>query len=286
MPVDRTLRDVVEPVIAELVARAPHAAGRAMLVGALCRDVLHREAGHDFPLRSTSDLDLALAVDRWDGFGEVARMLPRRRTAAQVRFQLAGTKVDLIPFGGIEDPDGAVPLEASAEPLDVLGFVDVWETARTLVLSDGLSVRIPTVAGYAMLKLAAWATRSRVGEYKDAGDLACVMYWYQRSAAISDRLYSEEQGTQILEHVWTRPEDASLDEHTVLLAVDATSLLSPARRAALAARWVDVDDRLLATYLTNRSLPGWSTPGQPGLIEHARSLRVGIVLAATGRAPS
>lgn len=53
-PADPTLRDVVHPVVAELVERVPAAAGHLMLVGALCRDVLlERGDGVDDDLLAT-----------------------------------------------------------------------------------------------------------------------------------------------------------------------------------------------------------------------------------------
>ncbi|MFS0704710.1 hypothetical protein AB6N23_09335 [Cellulomonas sp. 179-A 9B4 NHS] len=195
---DPTLRDGVLPVVAELTEHVPQAAGRLMLVGALCRDVLHREWGHSFPLRRTGDLDLALAIDGWETYDEVVRELPRASGPAQVRHRIAGTMVDLVPFGGVEHPDGAVPLRRDADPLDVLGFRDVWADARPVALGDDLVIRLPTVAGYTALKLASWAARSRYGEYKDAGDLACASYWYLHSSTVEDRLYGDEHGQRIL----------------------------------------------------------------------------------------
>lgn len=275
---DPTLRHVVEPVVAELVSRVPAAAGHLMLVGAVCRDVLHREAGHPFTLRRTGDLDLALAVDSRARYDDVVRGLPRLRTSAQVRVELAGVNVDLVPFGGVESPDGGVPLEEGAEPLDVFGFGDVWSAARVVRLGAGLELRVPTVPGYTVLKLAAWAARSRVGEFKDAGDLACAMFWYRHSPAVVDRLYGEERGQQLLAHAWSQEAATSLDAHTLLLADDAVALLTPARRAELINRWAQVDENLLATYLENANLPGWPRRGSPALAECVRSLRIGMTL--------
>lgn len=277
-PADPTLRDLVLPVVSELTARVPRAGGHLMLVGALCRDVLHREAGHTFQLRRTGDLDLALAVDDWERYEEVVEALPPVRGSAQVRYELAGTKVDLIPFGGVEQPAGAVPLRADAAPLDVLGLGDVWEAAREVVLRDDLTVRLPTAAGYAALKLASWSTRSRDGEYKDAGDLACAAFWYAHSPTVSDRLYDEERGRMILTDSWI---DEGRVASTVLLADDAMAVLTPPRRAELLTRWGAVEDDLLATYMDNPLLPRWPRRGNPDLGAHARSLRVGMALGPT-----
>jgi predicted nucleotidyltransferase len=273
---DPTLRDLVEPVVAELIDRAPAAAGHLMLVGALCRDVLHREAGQSFALRRTSDLDLALAVDSQERFEEVGRLLPRAQSSAQVRYELAGVKVDLVPFGGVESPAGAVPLTPGIEPLDVFAFGDVWDAARVIRLNGGPELRIPTVPGYTVLKLGAWATRSRYGEFKDGGDLACAMYWYQNSPAVHDRLYENDRGHHILGHAWAH--DPPLDAHTLMLADDAVGLLTTPNRIELINRWAQVEDDLLTTYLDNGNLEGWPTRGSSILAGHVRSLREGLHL--------
>ncbi|QCB92565.1 hypothetical protein [Cellulomonas shaoxiangyii] len=186
-PADPTLRDVVTPVVADVIERAPQVAGHLMLVGALCRDVLHRQEGH-------------------------------------------------------------------------------------------LAIRLPTVPGYTALKLASWAARSRYGEYKDAGDLACASYWYLTSSTVEDRLYGGERGQRILTDAWNQDRTTAVVASTVLLADDAMTVLTPSHRAELLARWEGVDDNLLATYSDNPLLPGWPRRGHPGLAEHTRSLRTGMTL--------
>jgi len=61
-----------------------------------------------------------------------------------------------------------------------------------------ITIRIPSVAGYASAKLAAWLDRSAYGEPKDARDLRLALWWYAESAATADRLYDTEEGNAIL----------------------------------------------------------------------------------------
>ena len=266
------LRDVVAPVVTEL-ERVGVTPGALMLVGAVCRDVLHRAAGHTSSLRSTGDLDLALAVDGWAAYRQLTEHLDPIRIGSQIRYRVADMAVDIIPFGGLEDPDGQVPTGTHDGPMNVLGFGDVWQAATTINLPGGSCVRVPTIPGFAVLKLSAWASRSREGEYKDGADLACAMFWYQNLGTVHDRLYDEEREASVLER-------AGLDEPLAavrLLIADALDCLTPPRRQDLRALWATTADHgnLLATYLENTRLVGW--PRGARLLEYADAVRAAFV---------
>jgi len=225
-----------------------------MLVGATCRDALHIGQGHTFSLRGTDDLDLALAVADLDQFEQISANFSLRRYAAGlVRHRIAGMAVDLVPFGpGVEEPDGVV---APVEPMSVFGFQDVLAASRTVELKSGNKVHVPSVAGYTLLKLKAWADRSTFHQYKDGGDLACTMFWYQNDTAVSDRLYTEPYGIGHLLAADTDPDIAAVR----LLVDDALRLLSADRRAELRSTWEHFSggDALLTRHLPNRSLNPW-----------------------------
>lgn len=87
--------------------------------------------------------------------------------------------------------------------------------------------------GYAALKLAAWRDRSEVGRYKDATDLAAVLFWYTSSAAITDRLYAEEHGQELL-LAYQLDQDLAAAH---LLGEDIAETVGPERRDELFARW-------------------------------------------------
>jgi predicted nucleotidyltransferase len=248
---EATLRDVVAPVVTELelVGVDP---GDLMLVGAVCRDVLHLAAGHTSSLRSTGDLDLALAVDGWATYRRITGQLEPIRELSPIRFRVAGVAVDIVPFGDLEDPDGQVPTTPHDVPMNVVGFQDVSRTATSVGLPGGSTIRVPTIPGFTVLKLSAWASRSRTGDYKDGADLA--------------------RGIQRLEH-------AELDEPVaavMLLIGDALDFLSPAGRQGLRSLWDTVADRedLLATYLENTRLTDW--PRGERLLTYADAVRAAL----------
>jgi predicted nucleotidyltransferase len=56
----------------------------------------------------------------------------------------------------------------------VWAFDEIHSGALPLVLSPELTIRIPTVAGFAAAKLGAWLDRAEWLEVKDAADLALI----------------------------------------------------------------------------------------------------------------
>lgn len=64
-----------------------------------------------------------------------------------------------------------------------------YGVAHDLRVNDDLVIRIPTPAGFGLLKLAAWMDRHPSGQYKDADDLGTLLHWYRTSGTIDDRLF-------------------------------------------------------------------------------------------------
>ncbi|WP_402469897.1 hypothetical protein [Isoptericola aurantiacus] len=194
---------------------------------------------------------------------------------------MAGIPVDLMPFGvDVEEPDGEVTPAPHQEAMSVFGFQDVWNDATVVDLGGTGPVRIPTVAGYTLLKLRAWLDRAAHPNYKDGPDLACAMYWCVDpkeigtfSATFRDRLYDTNTG---LAHL----ESTDFDEATAAvrqLAADAAALLNPGRRAELRSDWTaGPEDAVLAGNLGNTQLLGWPLHGDARLSRYAAAVRQGL----------
>lgn len=150
---------------------------RIMLVGARCRDI-HQRSFRDQPAgRMTHDIDFALAIESWDDFKVLKREFPSP-TGAWQQVEIGGIPVDLVPFGEVENP----PREVSGDNnhvLNVAGFRQVFDDASDYSLTDTLSVKLPSVPGFAGLKLHAWLDRGPQGQYKDAVDIALILSWYE-----------------------------------------------------------------------------------------------------------
>lgn len=99
-------------VVSDLQLAAP--AARPLLVGAMARDVLLQHAHGIQPRRATEDIDLAIMTADWDDFRALCQAMidsPYFKPLAEIRHKFrhrGGSPVDLIPFGGVQDPGGQV----------------------------------------------------------------------------------------------------------------------------------------------------------------------------------
>lgn len=98
---------IVDEVVAELVHGGIIAPENIMLLGAECRDILHRAHGHSSALQGTEDVDIGLAINDWDVHGAALKRFTRTGDTG-IRYRIAETPVDIMPFGRVEDPRGEV----------------------------------------------------------------------------------------------------------------------------------------------------------------------------------
>lgn len=182
---------LVDQIVSDLVSRGADPE-RLMVVGAEARDWLHHVGfGRSDEVRSTSDVDIAIATDHWDTYEGVVRGYPRTG-ANGVRFIVAGLEVDVMPFGAVEDPDGVVEPARRREQMSVFGMADVFAGATVVSLPCGERVRFPTAPGYVLLKLRAWVDRGAVND-RDARDLALAVDWYCQDEAVRDASWDEDR---------------------------------------------------------------------------------------------
>jgi predicted nucleotidyltransferase len=229
--------DLVAPigrVVADASVRIGLQADRVMVVGAWCRDIWHAALGHQFRTAATQDLDLAAAVDSWAMFDAIASTYPQVGDSG-IRFLVADMKVDVLPFGKVEDPVGNSEPPTRAEGMSVWAFSEVFAGSASLNLGDGGTIRIPTVPGYVATKLAAWLDRSEWNETKDASDIALALYWYAESDDVHDRLYDTEVGQAAL-----LAEELDVTRAAAhLLGIDVGTEIGSKRMVELRERWPD-----------------------------------------------
>ncbi|MDZ7578915.1 MAG: hypothetical protein U0904_12180 [Candidatus Nanopelagicales bacterium] len=224
-----------------------------MIVGAECRNILHAAQGHAFLLRSTSDLDIGIALPDWVVFNDLAARLTPIRSSSRIRYLVGDIAVDLLPFGDVEEPSGTVTPPRRNSALRVPAFTEVFDRALVLPLPNDRNVRIPSPAGYAALKMYAWVERSLNFDDRDAADLATVTYWYQESAHVRNRLYDTAEGRELLA-------DAELDlvlASAMLLSHDVAHEIGSDRTQELKAAWSQTDLDYLASSFGHETLPGW-----------------------------
>lgn len=272
---DPALLQLLDAVVSEILAKSRRLQPEdIMVVGAACRDILQSAQGHDFRLRATADVDLGLAIASWTAYDELTEGLARAGDTG-IRFRIAGVPADLLPFGPVEDPPGTVTPTTRRESMNVWGFAEVFKNALPLPLRGGSTIRIPTIAGYTALKLAAWLDRSAYDEYKDASDIATAIYWYLESKAVEDRIYETDHGNQLLieEKLNTSMVSARL------MGEDIAATVGHTRISELAERWPGLRSEQLGPSMTVVNAPRWpSAPGDRN--ELAAAMERGIGLAS------
>ncbi len=248
--------DIVDSVVGELVADGRIRPETIMLLGAECRDILHRAHGHQFSLRGTSDVDVGLAIDDWNAHDAVLSQFTATGTTG-IRYRISGMSVDIMPFGSIEQPRGEVsPSRRLEQPFSVFAFQEVFQASLPLILPSGVAIRIPTPAGYSALKVRAWRDRWTASfETKDGPDLATIVYWYSEDADVASRLWETLEGISLLESVgFDYPVAAAK-----LLGMDTIALIGSERASELRPLWDELDLDELAKVFGDAVLPGWPT---------------------------
>lgn len=245
----------ISRVVESLVDVARVTPDAMMVVGAWCRDLWHHRLGHVFTTTVTRDIDVALALPSWEAFRRIASAFPAVGDTG-IRFRIAEQDVDVLPFGDVEDPDGTVEPPLRGEPMSVWAFEEIYAGSDTLELSPTQTIRIPTIPGYAALKLGAWLDRSQWLEAKDAADLALILFWYAEDPDVFRRLYETVDGQEaLLAEAMDIPTAAA---H--LLGRDVQQVLGPTRTQELTARWPGNTDLLLRELVVRA--PGSVPTGQ------------------------
>jgi predicted nucleotidyltransferase len=166
------------------------------LAGATARDLLFQHA-YGIPTgRQTQDVDFAVMVESWETFQAIrARLIASQafRDIRGVLHRLAFGQivVDLMPFGAIERQDRTIAWPPDQTTImGVFGFREVLSATIKLSLPKGVKASIVSIAGFALLKLAAWVDRRTTQPGKDAPDIALALRYYL-DAGNRDRLYAD-----------------------------------------------------------------------------------------------
>ncbi|WP_436492273.1 nucleotidyl transferase AbiEii/AbiGii toxin family protein [Actinokineospora sp. HUAS TT18] len=175
-------------VLAWIDDAADEARVQYLVVGATARSLISIDLLGTSPQRRTSDIDIAAEVASWDEFGNLVRKLVRHGRSAH-KFIVEGTEVDVVPYGGIELADRTI-VWPDDHAMSVLGFREAVDSAQTVLLPDGISIKVPAIPALVLLKLFAWRDRHR-DDTRDALDLATMIEWYS-SGKYLDRLYEED----------------------------------------------------------------------------------------------
>lgn len=177
-----------------------------LLIGAQARELLLYHVHDQSKGRATTDIDIVVMVEDWEGYQSLKEKLltasnriQTDRVQHRLNYQVRPTgldgspwqyRIDIIPFGGVEDPPGELRWPPSAEVhMNLAGCKEAWETAVSIEVGDGLRVRCASLPALALLKLMAWADRGTETS-RDAEDLLLILRGYL-DAGNSERVFDD-----------------------------------------------------------------------------------------------
>ena len=153
------------------------------VIGATARDIIMELHGEKSG-RRTQDIDIAIAVDKWEEFETIEKEIVqlsdfKKDPKQQQRFlYLNDFQIDVVPYGGITTADDKIfwPPDQSFA-MTVLGFEEAEKDLVRVKIDDSLEIDIVSLTGIFILKLVAWKDRYIQGN-KDADDMGFILLNY------------------------------------------------------------------------------------------------------------
>jgi len=166
-----------------------------VVVGASARDlVLHY--GHGARVRrATADIDFGIQVPDWEIFEKLREKLLGsgfNATGSQHRLIYNGMRIDLVPFGSVQDEDAKIAWPPKGDVvMNVLGFQEAVESAVSVIIQDNPKIEIPVVtpSALSLLKIICWTDRDADLRDKDAKDLLYLMKSYEDIPEIKNSIF-------------------------------------------------------------------------------------------------
>jgi predicted nucleotidyltransferase len=168
------------------------------LAGATARDLVLENIFGRAPGKLTRDLDFGFVLSDWKQFENLkaalistGRFKPDRAVQRVLYQHSAGiaVRVDLIPFGGVQEGSQISWPPDNDFVMNVAGFREALESAIQVQVDGDLVVPVASLPGLIILKLFAWADRKH--EKRDAPDILKILTDYA-DAGNEDRLYADE----------------------------------------------------------------------------------------------
>jgi predicted nucleotidyltransferase len=154
------------------------------IIGATARDIIMSGIHKQASARRTADLDIAIAIKDWDKFEQISKELcciegfHKSNKQKQLFWYKRDFKLDIVPFGEVAKADNNIywpPEELFA--MSVVGFTEVANTTLDVSIDNDLTVKVASLPGIFILKLAAFNDRKNATN-KDADDLAFIIENY------------------------------------------------------------------------------------------------------------
>lgn len=216
-PLLKKLLDELIPVFQKLEIKF-------FVIGATARDIIMELHGEKSG-RRTQDIDIAIAVDKWEEFSTIEKEITQlsdfeKDPKQQQRFlYLKDFQLDVVPYGGITTAEDKIfwPPDQSFA-MTVLGFQEAEKDLVRVKIDDTLEIDIVSLAGIFLLKLVAWKDRHHKGN-KDADDMGFILQNYLN-------IHEERAAMKHYEEVYEIEDFTTTKAGAALLGIDINNLLT------------------------------------------------------------
>ncbi|MGV0752594.1 nucleotidyl transferase AbiEii/AbiGii toxin family protein [Empedobacter brevis] len=194
------------------------------VIGATARDIIMELHGEKSG-RRTQDIDIAIAVDKWEEFETIEKEIVqladfKKDPKQQQRFlYLNDFQLDIVPYGGITTAEDKIfwPPDQSFA-MTVLGFEEAEKDLVRVKIDDTLEIDIVSLTGIFILKLVAWKDRHIQGN-KDADDMGFILLNYLN-------INEERAAMEHYEEIYEIDDFSITKAGSVLLGMDMNKLLA------------------------------------------------------------
>jgi len=174
---------IIKSLLEELIPIFQKQEIKFFLIGATARDII-MELNSERGGRRTKDIDIAIAVEKWEEFEQIDReilKLPnfKKDIKQQQRYLYKHDfQLDMVPYGGISNEKDKIywPPDQSFA-MSVLGFKEAERDLVKVTIDDDIEIEVISLAGIFILKLFAWRDRHHKGN-KDAEDIGFIFTNY------------------------------------------------------------------------------------------------------------
>lgn len=174
---------LLKPLLEQLSEYLASIQTEFFVIGATARDILMDIHGEKSG-RATNDLDIAVAISDWSKYEQIESGLTgmdgfRKDKTQKQRFIYQDLYIlDIVPYGEIMKMDDKIfwpPDESIA--MSVLGFSEVGESTKKVIIDDSLTIEVASLAGVFLLKMVAWHDRHN-RDNRDADDMGFILRNY------------------------------------------------------------------------------------------------------------
>lgn len=163
------------------------------LIGATARELV-LQYGYGLPKSlATRDVDFGVAINSWADFEKLKAKLiqtnhfqPHPKIEHRLFETSTKTEVDIVPFGKIESPKGKIKWQQSEREMNTAGFIEAYNSALNVKLSEDFITKIVSPVGLAILKIIAWNDRQ---SDKDSSDFWLIASNYLDIGDNEERIY-------------------------------------------------------------------------------------------------